>query len=283
MQSAKFAIGDISGNWLNDRKKAQRVGVVFTRPILTSSLSVLISRNLLQELGQNKSNDCLQRLSRQEASVHRWNGSKVNAAETLRCSDPVTIEDIFNFPQLNRLVIKGSAVHEYFITQQSNHLSDLILVEKSSLFGYGLEKLQKHQYVLVDENKFTEYFADQNCHFDLIQASSRFNGEMANVQIDETPSAPSPSWKLSPLRFVNEITIAMSSSLPDSANRRDWLREFNRAIERLERSGKLRQLQDKHWRNTCRKSQAINQAGVALGPFLSLLTCCLLLTFPMLT
>src|SRR5699024_4495885 len=140
---AEFAIGDISRNWLNDERKALNVGVVFTRPILTSTMSVLISKHLMLELSSQKKAKCVDKLN--------GNGVDSNAASARgapRCAEKVTIEDIFELPQLNRLVIQGSAVHEYFSRNEPRRLSDLIMVEKSSLFGYGLEKLKNNTYVL---------------------------------------------------------------------------------------------------------------------------------------
>lgn len=163
-----------------------------------------------------------------------------------RCSEKVTIEDIFESQQVNKLVIKGSPVHE-FLSRHGN-LSDLILVEKSSFYGFGLDKLQNHDYVLIDEQKFAEHFADQNCHFDLVYPNGLYNDEMANVQIDEKRLVDIKS------KFRNEIVIALSSkfiSKHQSNFGRNWMTEFERAITELEDSGKLKELQNKHWRNNC--------------------------------
>lgn len=180
----------------------------------------------------------------EKLTAHRKNDT--SEVRVFRCSEKVTIEDIFESQQVNKLVIKGSPVHE-FLSHQGN-LSDLLLVEKSSFYGFGLDKLQNHNYVLIDEQKFAEYFADQNCHFDLAYPTGLYNDEMANVQIDEKRLMGIKS------KFRNEIVIALSSKFVSKHHTnfgRNWLTEFNRAITKLEDSGKLKELQNKHWRNNC--------------------------------
>lgn len=227
-------------------------------------MSILVSKNLLQELFNNKTEQCIEILNsgnpqRKNRSFNKRNGDNLSPLErrTNGCAKRVNLDDIFQLTNLNRLIIQGSAVHEYFSRNVPHRLSDLILVDKSSLFGYGLEKLQNSHYVLVDESKFTEYFVDQNCHFDYIDASGKFKDEMANVKIDESIFGEA---KLKS-KFRNEIVIALSSSLVQQHKKmwkRDWLADFNRAIDRLEDSGKLRELQDKHWRNNCRQNGFTN-------------------------
>lgn len=241
---AEFAIGDISRNWFNDEATAHNVGILFTRPVLTSSMVALLSKNLKNQLGNNKKSKCLEKLNELQKN-------KTSQVRVFRCSEKVTIEDIFEAQQVNKLVIKGSAVHE-FLSRQGK-LSDLILVEKSSLFGYGLDKLQNHNYVLVDEQKFAEHFADQNCHFDLVYPNGFYNDELANVLIGQ-------QRRVSP-KFSNEIVIALSTNLIQKHKAqfgRNYLADFNRIITKLEESGKLRELRDKHWRNNCLHSTLPN-------------------------
>lgn len=200
----------------------------------------LLSKNLKRQLVNNKKSKCIEKLT-------EYRRNHTSEVRVFRCSEKVTIEDIFESQEVNKLVIKGSPVHE-FLSRQGN-LSDLILVEKSSFYGFGLDKLQNHNYALIDEQKFAEYFADRNCHLDLAYLQNGlYNDEMANVQIDEKRLVSTKS------KFRNEIVIALSSKFVSQHQTnfgRNWLAEFNRAITKLEDSGKLKELQNKHWRNNC--------------------------------
>lgn len=180
-------------------------------------------------------------------------------ARSPRCNGDITFNDILSLPGLNRLVIEGSPVHEFFVRYWPQRLPDLDLITKSILPTYGLDRLRNHQYVLIDETKFTEYYADQDCEFVLIDASGRLKDERANVNIDDTAGRP-----LSIPKFHNEIVIALSSNLIKTHQQlygHNWLHKFNHAIDQLEQSGKLRQLQDTHWRNHCRRLAATNNAA----------------------
>lgn len=207
------------------------MGVLFTRPILVSTLNVLLSKNLMERL---------EKLKLEQTNDTDWDGL-------------VKIEDIFNFSHLTRLVFKDSAVQEFYAKNNLEYLPYLTIVEKSALFGYGLDRLYNQDYVLIDETKFNDFYADQQCYFTLIDAKSRVDDGMTNVQFD----AATPAGSRMEETFRNEIVIALSKNFVRDQQKRygkDWLGEFNSAIERLEISGKLMELQNKHWRSECRKN-----------------------------
>ena len=117
LQFAEFAIGPISRSWFNDESKARSAGVLFTIPILTSTMSALVSKNLMRELVNHKKAKCLEKLS--GLGNQRTNRRNVTSdVRSFRCNERITIDDVFfstrEQPQLNRLVIKGSAVHKYY-------------------------------------------------------------------------------------------------------------------------------------------------------------------------
>ena len=209
------------------------MGVLFTKPILVSTLNVLLSKKLLEKLEKKKLDQI----------------SKANNTDVVQTM--VNIEDLFNFPQLTRLVFKDSAVNEFYANIYPKDLSSLTIVEKSALFGYGLDRLRDQDYILIDESKFNDYFADQDCHYTLIDAKQRFDDEMVNVRLDATTMAPVRKEEL----FRNEIVIALSRNFvldQQKKTKMNWLDEFNNVIEEMNTSGKLLELQNKHWRTRCR-------------------------------
>lgn len=283
---------------------------MFTRPIYISTIKVLLTKTLQNDLLQRKQNLCkLRQRKLVEFSGNRNNININNHAEGIfknqtnhagnenyigqvaplfdhleytagsiaeNCSKEhfLTIHDIFNSPDLIRVIFKGGAVHRFYSTINIDYLNDLIIVERASLSTL-LIRLQKHRYVLIDESKFIDYFVDHECEYTSIDVartnvhSNYFNQNnpiqssefFYNQQLEE-------QQQLTIIRkeelFQNEISIAFSKSflnqyrqleMDEKQQVKSWLTEFDRAIEILDNNGILQRLLQKHWLNNCRRKE----------------------------
>ena len=71
------AIGDISSNWLNNRNEAERNGIVFTRPIYISTMKVLLTKTLYEDLLERKRQLCLKNLKIIQQQIMSKNDSSI--------------------------------------------------------------------------------------------------------------------------------------------------------------------------------------------------------------
>lgn len=285
--------------------EAERNGIMFTRPIYISTIKVLLTKTLQNDLLLRKQNLCKSRqrkmadfsgistnignhtegiLNNRSNNVGDKNSfSSVQplfdqlefAAGSIaeNCSENfLTIHDIFNSPDLIRVIFKGGAVHRFYSTINIDYLNDLIIVERASLSTL-LIRLQKHKYVLIDESKFVDYFVDNECEYtsiDVARTSIPFSNNQNNAiqsleffynqQLQE-------QQQLTIIRkeelFQNEISIAFSKSflnsyeleMDEKRSVKNWLTEFDRAIEILDNNGILQRLLQKHWLNNCRRKE----------------------------
>lgn len=228
--------------------------MLFTKPIFSSTMSVLLSKHLLYELEQRKEIQCLEEV-RLNAAKNQTNNHKL--ITITYCSKSLRLDDIYE-SNLTRIAINQSPVHEFYSTVDRKYLPLINWVDKASLFGYGLEKLKTNSYVLIDETKFTHYLADQDDNFELVNVAYAYNDGTENVRFDDLATSYVGDYKAR--QFRNEISIAFSKSMVElyryKTGGRDLLREANEAIEHMRKRGRLRELQNQHWRRKFLHSSA---------------------------
>lgn len=270
MQNYDFAIGDISSRrWLSssspasvattgeqsDLAKKSIAGIHLTKPIFLSTLSVLIRKDLLSSLQQAKQDACLANITsaRSRSGLGRSSTTtSLSVVSSSYCSSSVTLHDVFDSNQLIRLAIKDGGVHEFYAHHDPSKLGKLILVDRLALFSEGMNMLHNNSYVLVDETKFTQYYADQHGSlFELInvgQGQSLASTSATGVYQEFEGKLYDSDHKAR--LFRNEIVIALSSKIIDRYQAlygRMLMDEFNMAIDRLDKSGQLKSLQASHW------------------------------------
>lgn len=227
-----------------------------------------------QKLLDRKSNQCRKLQLEEERIRHLKNQTNVtdsnryesSSSSSFRCTinDPLTINDVFNNPDLIRVIFKGGAVHRFYSTVNIDHLNDLIIVERASLSSL-MARLKQQRYVLIEESKLIDYLIDNECDFTAIDVVQERNPIIDDIDGERNPLINIRKEEL----FQNDIAIAFSKSFLDSVpvsrnfessqSYRNWINEFDRSIEILKKSGVLKLLQDRHWSRNC--NRALNSSA----------------------